>query len=436
MTVSSTGDRVSYAGNGSTTVFSFPYYFLTDADLTVLLVVDATGVETTKVISTDYSVSGAGESAGGSVTMVVAPASGETLTLLREVDATQETDFVENDALPAESLEQALDKLTMLAQQAISAAARAINVPRSDSTSLSTELPAAATRASKYFGFNSSGEPVALDAPTVDDTSLVVIASSAPAHVTGRIWVDTGTAGWHIWSQSDGTSWVELFRLHLSSALLARYLSDAGAGAGPDLLLDRSSASPAAADLLGRIMFRGRDSGAAEEDYADIVGVILDPTAASEDGAVTVRTRAAGAGPTERLRVALGLNVGGTTDPGSGKINVNTSYKQGDKELTAVEYALTDAATIAWDMSNGPAATVTLGGNRTLGAPTNAIAGQSYALRVVQDGTGTRTLAYNAAFKWPSATAPVVAAGAADISLLTFYYTGSVFLGGSALDFG
>jgi hypothetical protein len=367
--------------------------------------------------------------------MTVAPVSGETLTLLREVDATQETDFVENDALPAEALETALDKLTMLAQQAISAAERAINVPRSDGLSIPTELPAASVRASKYFGFNSSGEPVALDAPTVDDTSLIVIASSAPAHVTGRVWVDTGTSGRHIWSQSDGTDWRELFRLHLSSALLARYLADNNGGAGPDLLLDRNSASPAAADLLGRIMFRGRDDGAAEEDYADIVGVLLDPTAADEGGAVAVRTKNAGT-LAERLRVALGLNVGGTTDPGSGKVNVNSSYLQGDKDLTAAEYALTDAATIAWDMSNGKSARVTLGGNRTLGAPTNAIAGHMYQLRVIQDGTGTRTLAYNAAFLWPSASAPVVSASAGDVSLLAFYYDGTNFLGGSALDFG
>jgi hypothetical protein len=53
---------------------------------------------------------------------------------------------------------------------------------------------------------------------------------------------------------------------------------------------------------------------------------------------------------------------------------------------------LTDAATIAVDLSLGNNFTVTLGGNRTLGAPTNVVAGQSGMIEVVQDGTGTRTL--------------------------------------------
>lgn len=49
---------------------------------------------------------------------------------------------------------------------------------------------------------------------------------------------------------------------------------------------------------------------------------------------------------------------------------------------------LTDAATIATDLSLGNQFQVTLGGNRTLGAPTNVVAGQSGVIRVVQDGSG------------------------------------------------
>lgn len=67
--------------------------------------------------------------------------------------------------------------------------------------------------------------------------------------------------------------------------------------------------------------------------------------------------------------------------------------------------ALTDAATIAVDMSTGINFTVTLGGNRTLGAPSNTKVGQSGVFRVTQDGTGTRTLAYNAVYKWSGGTA-------------------------------
>lgn len=56
------------------------------------------------------------------------------------------------------------------------------------------------------------------------------------------------------------------------------------------------------------------------------------------------------------------------------------------------EVALTDAATILWDMSSGVDFTVTLGGNRTLGNPSNCVVGRRGRIRVVQDGTGSRTL--------------------------------------------
>lgn len=142
MTISSTTSRVSFAGNGSTTVFSFPYYFIADADLVVVLRVDSTGVETTKTITTHYTVSGAGEAAGGSVTMLTAPASGETLIVYRDPSAIQETDLVENDSMPAESVEQALDRVIMVAQRLKNRLDRAVRLTEGYSSSFDPSLPA------------------------------------------------------------------------------------------------------------------------------------------------------------------------------------------------------------------------------------------------------------------------------------------------------
>jgi len=210
VTVNTTANRTSYAGNGSTQVFTFPYYFLADSDLTVILRVDSTGVETVQALTTDYTVSGAGNEAGGTVTMLTAPATGETLVILRTVQATQPTDFVENDALPAETLEETVDRLAMAIQTAQEVANRAIVVPRTDSSSLSVELPSSVSRASKYFGFNSDGEPAALDAPTVDSASLVVVSATAPDHANGLTWIDSGVAGTLTIKISDGTDWTTI----------------------------------------------------------------------------------------------------------------------------------------------------------------------------------------------------------------------------------
>ena len=70
------------------------------------------------------------------------------------------------------------------------------------------------------------------------------------------------------------------------------------------------------------------------------------------------------------------------------------------------EATLTDASTISWDVSTSPVAKVTLGANRTLGAGTNAQAGQFVSLLIIQDGTGSRTVTFNAAYEFKDDTAP------------------------------
>ena len=74
--------------------------------------------------------------------------------------------------------------------------------------------------------------------------------------------------------------------------------------------------------------------------------------------------------------------------------------------------ALTDAATIAVDFATGINFRVTLAGNRTLGAPTNLKDGQSGIIRVKQDATGSRTLAFNTAYKFPGGTVPTLSTAA------------------------
>lgn len=85
--------------------------------------------------------------------------------------------------------------------------------------------------------------------------------------------------------------------------------------------------------------------------------------------------------------------------------------------------ALTDAATIAVDASLGNHFRVTLGGNRTLGAPTNPTNGQKILIEVKQDGTGSRTLAYNAAYRFGTdVTSPTLTTTASKTDFLGFVY--------------
>jgi hypothetical protein len=95
----------------------------------------------------------------------------------------------------------------------------------------------------------------------------------------------------------------------------------------------------------------------------------------------------------------------------------------------AEEVTLTDAATITVDMSTFINAVVTLGGNRAMGNPSNEKVGQSGYIRVVQDGTGNRTLSYGTDWEFAGGSAPTLstAASAQDLLFYTVIATDRVF---------
>lgn len=117
MTVSSSTATASYTGNGSTQVFPIPFYFLVDADIKVTKKSGATGAVTTLTLNSDYTLTGAGSTSGGSLTTTPAVPTGDQIFIERAVDAVQNTEYPVNSPFPAASHEKALDRLTMLAQQ-------------------------------------------------------------------------------------------------------------------------------------------------------------------------------------------------------------------------------------------------------------------------------------------------------------------------------
>ncbi len=96
---------------------------------------------------------------------------------------------------------------------------------------------------------------------------------------------------------------------------------------------------------------------------------------------------------------------------------------------------LTDAVTIAWDAESNQVVSVTLAGNRILGAPSNLKDGATYILTVKQDATGGRTLAYNSIFKFAGGTAPTLSADANTVDVLTFVSDGTNMYGVMQGDF-
>jgi hypothetical protein len=185
LTVSSTLNRISYTGNGVTLAFAVAFPFHAQTDLVVLSTVITTGVQTTKALTTHYTISGTPDALGhyingGSVDFLVAPAATERITIYRDPTRTQTLDLVANDNLPAESVEAQFDYQTMLIQRVSDLITRSLRQPDGDSANLTT-IPSTVDRASKYLGFNAGGNPIAIEANTGGATNGTVIATGSTA---------------------------------------------------------------------------------------------------------------------------------------------------------------------------------------------------------------------------------------------------------------
>ncbi len=124
------------------------------------------------------------------------------------------------------------------------------------------------------------------------------------------------------------------------------------------------------------------------------------------------------------VEVVGSLFVNGNTNI-SGETNI-------DGDLTATRYVLTApsgvsaASTTTLDLSSGNVLTVNLGANITSISLSNAAVG-TYLIKFIQDGTGNRTVAFPAAWKWSGGTVPTVTAAADKTDIVTLIYDGSTY---------
>lgn len=175
MTVSSEQSRVQYATDGVATSFPVPFRFLQNRDLRVTLV-QGDGSERHLSLDVDYSVTGAGQQAGGTLNTTATFSAGQTLLIDRIVSITQETAYQRNDPFPERAHERALDKLTMICQQLASIfgmtsiGGRRVLMVRDSDGSIGY-LPLRRHRANHALGFDASGDPVAIpsDLPQLVD---------------------------------------------------------------------------------------------------------------------------------------------------------------------------------------------------------------------------------------------------------------------------
>lgn len=202
-TVNVTTHEIAYLCDGSTTSYTFPFLVFEDDD--VVVTKNNGGANTTLVLNTDYTVTrtvSSGASAG-SITLDSGSecGSGYTLTMTRNVDATQSTDYQNGTLLNQDSIESNLDRAMILHQQQQEELERAIKFPVG--TTSSAELSDATTRANTRIGFDNDGDLTLTTSNTTDYTgeivetlaSLQAVDTSALLNKTPAIMQFRATAG-------------------------------------------------------------------------------------------------------------------------------------------------------------------------------------------------------------------------------------------------
>lgn len=164
--------RVQYVGDGVQTAFTYPFPIFTTEDLTVM-------VNSAK-LSSGFTVSGVGQTAGGTVAFAAAPASGAAVTLLRRTPIERVTDFSESGPLSARALNREFDVLTAGLQQTAADQALMLRYADEDLPAFAT-LPLRAARAGKLLAFDGNGAPAPRD--PVDEEAL---STYSPAAGTSR----------------------------------------------------------------------------------------------------------------------------------------------------------------------------------------------------------------------------------------------------------
>lgn len=132
MTVSTTSNRISYTGNGSTTVFAFPYKFIATSDIKVYV---------SGTLQTSGYTVGTPSDTGANVTFTTAPASAAPIVILSDPARTQSTSLPSTGPFPAKTVETAFDKLTLITQRLYDLASRALTLSDADTSTANLTVP-------------------------------------------------------------------------------------------------------------------------------------------------------------------------------------------------------------------------------------------------------------------------------------------------------
>lgn len=336
MTISSTSRKSGpYVGNGSTSAFPFDFKVFRAEDIRVVLA-DTAGAESDLALTTDYTVTlnpDQNANPGGTITTQVALAAGWRLTLTSAVPDQQPTDITNMGGFYPQVIEDALDRLTILLQQAAEQLGRAVKVPISSSLNpgeLIAQLTASVAEAV------TAAETAGNAALSAEDSAEAAQAAAASAESKVSL---TGAYADPSWITSLSGA-----KLNAGSVTTAKFAADAKApyaGAADSATTAGSATTASTANAIA--------DGAVSTAAKLAIGVVTTPKLA--DGSVSAAKldgAQSGAAPIYAARAWVNFNGTGTvairasgnvssiTDNGLGDYTINFATAMPDANYAAL----------------------------------------------------------------------------------------------------
>ena len=254
--------------------------------------------------------------------------------------------------------------------------------------------------------------------------------------VAGQIWLDTTNATNPTLKFYDGADSISLATINytantvdwLDSSVSITGLSTSATGT---VLTLSDTASTSSVNLIidNQKEVRFRETTANGTNYVGLkapasLSADLTYTLPSADGTSGQFLSTNGSGV---LSFASGGVTGVSTSATGTVLTLSDSNILFGKGGYFAEATLTDGATVTLNASTQQVSKLTLGGNRTLSAPTNGVTGQFISIAVIQDGTGSRTLTWNSAYVFTGGTAPTLTTTINKADVFVFRYNGTVW---------
>ena len=271
ITISDTEPRIQYTATGGQTSFTVPFAFFANADLQVFNGTSQLSFSSAPSNATQYSVTGAGVSGGGSITLGSPGATvNDVITIVREVAIERTTDFPTSGAFQIDSLNTELDKIIAMAQQLERDLKLSPRVNTTSSSSFNLTFPDMV--AGKVLSANAGGTGLEF---SVDASGLLTAEANASTSATNAANSATAAAS------------------SASSALNAKNAAEAALDTFDDDFLGSKASDPAVdndGDALadGALYFNTTDNVMKVYDLGNTQWKQLTPTSSQQTSIDTV----------------------------------------------------------------------------------------------------------------------------------------------------